>query len=214
MVAIKKKFPTFDDGSIDVDRWLQHAQKMYPLETIELLQKTILLAKETSKGLTTFYGQACLEQSLEMAEIILNLKLDSNAVAAAILTSTLQHTSLTIEIIKEKLGDEVSKLCAGVLQMNIINTLQANINKTRNQAQIDRLRKTFLAMVSDIRVVLIKLAERTCIMRGIKNINPTERKRLAQETMDIYAPLANRLGIGQLKWELEDISFHYIDSET
>src|SRR3990167_3972096 len=98
--------------------------------------------------------------------------------------------------------------------MNIINTLQANINKTRNQAQIDRLRKTFLAMVSDIRVVLIKLAERTCIMRGIKNINALERKRLAQETMDIYAPLANRLGIGHLKWELEDTAFHYMDPDT
>src|SRR3990167_3440816 len=98
--------------------------------------------------------------------------------------------------------------------MNIINTLQANINKTRNQAQLDRLRKAFLAMVSDIRVVLIKLAEHTCIMRSIKNINPTERKRLAQETMDIYAPLANRLGIGQLKWELEGIAFHYTDPDT
>jgi len=96
--------------------------------------------------------------------------------------------------------------------MNVINTLAKT--KMRDHTQTDRLRKTFLAMASDIRVVIIKLAERTVLMRSIKNINQTERKRLAQETMDIYAPLANRLGMGEIKWELEDFAFHYIDPDT
>ena len=130
-----------------------------------------------------------------MAEIILDLKLDQEAVAAAVMTSTFQHTQLDVETITKQLGDDVGKLISGIQKMNAIRNLHKETDKNRNHTQIDRLRKMLLAMVSDIRVVLIKLAERTCIMRGIKNINPIERKRIAQETLDIYAPLANRLGI-------------------
>lgn len=214
MVAVKQKFSRLPDGRIDIEDWFKQIKTHYHLENIDLIQKTTHLANSTSKGLTTFYGQPCIEQSLEMAEIILDLKLDEEAVAAAIITSTAEHTQLTLEKIKEELGENVVRLITGVRQMKVINSLLPNINKSRDQTKIDRLRKTFLAMVSDIRVVLIKLAEQTCIMRGIKNINLSERKRLAQETLDIYAPLANRLGIGQLKWELEDLAFHYVDPET
>ena len=214
MVAVKEKFPHLPDGNLDVDAWLQQTAKKYALPDFELIKKAALLAKTASQGLTTFYGQPCLEQGLEMAEILLDLKMDVDAVSASILVSSLNEAHLTLETVKENFNDIVAKLISGVKQTNIMNTLQTNINKTRDMTQIDRLRKTFLAMVSDIRVVLIKLAERICIMRGIKNINFEERKRLAQETLDIYAPLANRLGIGQIKWELEDIAFHYTDPQT
>lgn len=210
MVAVKQKFPHRTDGSVDIDAWLEMMGAGQ--ENLDLVKKACLLAESSSKGLTTFYGQPCLEQGLEMAEMIFELKLDQEAISAAIITSTIQHTNLPIETIKTELGENIAKLAMGISQMNVINNL-ANI-KSRDQIQIDRLRKTLLAMVSDIRVVLIKLAERTCIMRGIKNINPSERKRLAQETMDLYAPLANRLGVGQIKWELEDLAFHYTDPDT
>lgn len=212
MVAIKKKLSYLPDGTIDIENWLQQMVEAHQLKDTQLLQKAYHLAEKTSKGLTTFYGQPCIEQGLEMSAIILNLKLDPDAAAAAMLISIAQTTTLTPETIKTELNDDIAKLVSGVLQLNVINSL-AKI-KSRDQLQIDRLRKTLLAMVSDIRVVLIKLSERTSLMRGIKNINLIERKRLAQETMDLYAPLANRLGIGQLKWELEDLSFHYIDPET
>lgn len=214
MVSVKQKFPHLTDGKIDIETWLTNAKNSYRLEHMETIEKACLLAKESSKGLTTFYGQPCIEQGLEMAEIVLGLKLDQDAVAAAIMISSMQHTKLNIEIVTTELGEGVTKLITGVQQMDTIRNLQKCTDKTRDQTQIDRLRKLLLAMVSDIRVVLIKLAERTCIMRGIKGINPAERKPIAQETMDIYAPLANRLGIGQLKWELEDIAFHYIDPTT
>lgn len=211
MVAVKQKFPLLPDGAIDVTAWLEKSTTLHHLKKTELIQKACLLAESTSKGLTTFYGQPCIEQSLEMADIIFELKLDQEAIAAALMISTVQHAGLSIDVINEQLSENVGKLVSGISQMEIINNL-AKI-KTRDLTQIDRLRKTLLAMVSDIRVVIIKLAERITIMRGIKNINAIERKRLAQETMDIYAPLANRLGIGQLKWELEDIAFHYIDPD-
>ncbi len=214
MAAIKQKFPHLPDGNVDIETWLQKIKTTYSLENIELLSRICSLAQTTSKGMTTFYGQPCIEQGLEMAEIILNLKLDQEAIAAAVMTSTIQHVHLGMETIVTQLSEGTAKLIAGVEQMNAISNLTKNIDKNRDQTQTDRLRKMLLAMVSDIRVVLIKLAERTCIMRGIKNINPTERKRIAQETMDIYAPLANRLGVGQLKWELEDIAFHYTQPET
>lgn len=214
MVAVKQKFSHLPDGNVDIDAWLQSITIKHALSDINLIQKAAQLAQTASQGLTTFYGQPCIEQGLEMAEILLDLKLDQDAVAASMIASSANETHLTVDTIKEQLNELIAKLVSGVKQTNIINTLQVNINKTRDITQIDRLRKTFLAMISDIRVVLIKLAERMCIMRGIKNINLDERKRLAQETLDIYAPLANRLGIGQLKWELEDLSFHYIDPET
>jgi GTP pyrophosphokinase len=213
MVTVKQKFLYLADGSIDIESWLNQADRHTHLREIDLIRRAITLAQNSSKGLTTFYGQPCIEQSLEMAEILLEMKLDQDAVAAAIITSTMQHTSMSIETVKEQLGEACAKLLQGVLQMNVLSNLQPS-QKSRDKNQLDRLRKIFLAMVSDIRVVLIKLAERTCIMRGIKNINLLERKRIAQETMDIYAPLANRLGIGQLKWELEDGAFHYTDPEA
>lgn len=212
MVAVKQKFPLLPDGTIDLPVWLQKTYQNYHLKNNDLITKACHLTEHATKGLTTFYGQPCIEQALEMAEIILDLKLDQEAVAAAILLTTIQHTKTTIETITTELSEGVAKLINGVIQMNAINNL-ANIT-SRDQTQIDRLRKILLAMVSDIRVVLIKLAERTCLLRGIKNINPVDRKQIAQETMDLYAPLANRLGIGQLKWELEDTSFHYIDPEA
>ena len=213
MVAVKQKFPYLPDGSIDVSLWLQNTEKKYHLKNTDLLSQACHLAESTSKGLTTFYGQPCIEQGLEMAEIILDLKLDQEAVATAIIASSAFHTRLHIETISEKLGENIAQMIVSFLQMDVINNL-AKINQSRDQLQLDRLRKIFLAMVSDIRVVLIKIAERTCIMRGIKKINLSERKHIAQETMDVYAPLANRLGIGQLKWELEDVAFHYIDPDT
>jgi GTP pyrophosphokinase len=214
MVSIKHKFTYLEEGDIDLESWLIKIKHGYHLNNTDVIEKAAKLAKQTSKGLTTFYGQPCIEQGLEMAEIILGLKLDENAIAAAIMISTVRNTKPATEQIIETINENVAKLIHGVQQMDNIHTLQQSAENPRDQTQIDRFRKLLLAMVSDIRVVLIKLAERTCIMRGIKSINPEERKHIAEETMDVYAPLANRLGIGQLKWELEDIAFHYMDQVT
>lgn len=212
MVAVKQKFPLLPDGTLDLPAWLQKIQDQFHLKNYDLIKKACYQVELTCKGLTTFYGQPTIEHALEIAEILLNLNLDQDSIVSAIIANTMENTSLTFEKIRAEFGDAIFKLVNGILQMNVLNSFVKM--KKEDPAQIDLLRKTFLSMVSDIRVVLIKLAERTSLLRGIKNINPIERKRLAKETMAIYAPLANRLGIGQLKWELEDLAFHYMDPET
>ncbi len=210
MVFIKKHFLYLPNGDIDIESWLNTIRAHFDLERIDRIQKATDFALHYSKGLTLFYGQTYVEQGLEMAEILLELKLDQDAVAAAIISSTLQATEVPHDTLTHQLGESITQLALNALQLNSLN----HIHKTHNQTQIDRLRKTFLAMVSDIRVVIIKLAERTCVIRGIKNINLDERNRIAQETLDIFAPLANRLGIWQLKWELEDTAFRYTQPDT
>jgi GTP pyrophosphokinase len=151
MVAVKKKFSYLADGNVDIDAWLQHIIEKHALSRIELIKKAAQLTQTASQGLTTFYGQPCLEQGLEMAEILLDLKIDEDAIAASIIANSVNDTHLKVEMIKEQLNEPIAKLINGIKQTNIINTLQ---NKTRDNTQIDRLRKTFLAMASDIRVVL------------------------------------------------------------
>lgn len=214
MVAIPHKLQHLPDGSVDIDAWLHYIKEQGTISDTTLIEKAIQLADETSKGLTTFYGQSRLEQGLLVATIVFDLKLDPDAIAASIIHSAYQHTERPLEPIKTALGEPIFKLVTSMQQMNLIKSLRRTNDKKSDSIQTDRLRKTILAMASDIRAVIIKLAEQTSIMRSIKHINPADRKRIAQETLDIYAPLANQLGIGQLKWELEDIAFHYTDPDT
>lgn len=213
MVKLKEYSIYKKNGQLDLTAWLNKVTEQFQPQPIDTILKAIEFARTATEGLSTFYGQTCFEQSIEMADIILDLKLDQNAIAASILANIPHYTNVKLADLTEKMNEDIGKLISGASKLNVLHSL-TNLEKDKNQVQKDRLRKAFLAMASDIRVILIKLAERTCMMRGIKNINPIERKHLAQETMDVYAPLANRLGIGQIKWELEDLSFHYIDSET
>ncbi|TAK74341.1 MAG: bifunctional (p)ppGpp synthetase/guanosine-3',5'-bis(diphosphate) 3'-pyrophosphohydrolase, partial [Gammaproteobacteria bacterium] len=211
-MKLKQKFSYLPDGTVDITTWIEKIQNTHHLNETALLAHTCTLTQQLTQGLTTFYGQPCLEQGLEVAEIILELKLDQETAAAGIISSATSLTPPMLEKIRKELGDNVAKLITGVQQMEMIQKWQQQ--QARDVTQIDKMRKMILAMATDIRVVIIKLAERLCLMRGIKAIPPDERKRFAQAILDIYAPLANRLGIGQLKWELEDLAFHYLDPTT
>ena len=213
MAKAKEKFQYLADGSLDSAAWINKMKSNHELLDVTVLNTACELTKKLTQGLTTFYGQPCIELGLEVAETILNLKLDQETAAASIICGAMTTSPATQEMIKKELGNTVAKLIASVQQMDIIPAIQKQ-QQTRNQVQIDKMRKMLLAMATDIRVVIIKLAERLCFMRGIKSIQPDERKRYAQEVLDIYAPLANRLGIGQLKWELEDLAFHYLDPHS
>jgi len=214
MVEKKSLYSYSPDGQLDLPAWVENIQHHYQFEDNRLIEKAAELTRQFSKGLTTFYGKPCLEQGLEIAEIILHLQLDPAAVAAAMLTTVMSYAHVTPEKISEHLNEEVLQLLKGVEQMETLREIQKNIVSNHDYTQIDRMRKMIFSMINDVRVVLIELAEQTVIMRGIKDINPIERKRIAEETRDIYAPLANRLGIGQLKWELEDLALRYIDPIT
>ncbi|HLB43023.1 MAG TPA: RelA/SpoT family protein [Gammaproteobacteria bacterium] len=214
MVKPKQKNQFYSaNGNLDIAAFIQNIQEEYLLDNVVLLIKACTLTQKLTKGLTTFYGIPCVELGLEIAKIILDLKLDQETAAAGVIScATSVMTPSIQEIILTEMGSNISQLIAGLQQINSISPLQ-NL-QTRNQLQIENLRNMLLTLATDIRVVIIKLAERLCFMRGIKGIAREERRRFAQETLDIYAPLANRLGIGQVKWELEDLAFRYLDFIT
>jgi GTP pyrophosphokinase len=153
----------------------------------------------------------CLLKAMEMVEILSSLNLDKNSLVAAFLTPLLEHEFISKDFIKENFSREVVLLCKGVEQMAAIKELSQGQNLAhQSSGNIDNIRRMLLAMVEDVRAVVIKLAERLCDLRSQKGNDEESRVLAAKESSSIYAPLANRLGIGQLKWELEDISFRYL----
>ncbi|MBA6327043.1 GTP diphosphokinase [Colwellia sp. MB02u-6] len=156
----------------------------------------------------------CQTKSLEMVEILSGLNLDTDSLCAAFICPLYEYKCISLEYIQENFSKQIYLLCKGVGQMEAIKALQQSQSSLVNTNQIDNIRRMLLAMVEDVRAVVIKLAERLCHLRLVKDSDEETRVLAAKETSNIYAPLANRLGIGQLKWELEDLSFRYLHPEV
>lgn len=203
-----------DNDAINIENWLHNISFDRETNDSRLLNEACLLAKMSGEQQITSNGESCLHQGLAMAEILADLNLDDQALAAAIVYSSIQNATLSLEDAMEHLGPDVARLISGTQQMDSVHALHGKLTQGSPLATtIDNLRKMLLAMVDDVRVVLIKLAERLCILRNMIAFTEEEKIRIAKETMDIYAPLANRLGIGHLKWQLEDLSFRYLHPE-
>jgi GTP pyrophosphokinase len=162
---------------------------------------------------------ACEAKALEMVEILAPLNLDKDSLCTAFLTPLIDNGLIDQIYLETHFSTSIVKLCSGVQQMDAIKALQQpasnkNVVTEISSSQIETIRKMLLAMVDDVRAVVIKLAERLCNLRFVKNSDEETRVITAKESATIYAPLANRLGIGQLKWELEDISFRYLHPQT
>lgn len=154
-----------------------------------------------------------LELGTEMVEILVTLNMDMETLNAALIFPLLDHQVINQEQVNEWWPKRVAKLVKGATDMEGIRALQNQGGQSNNAVQVDNLRNMLLAMVEDVRAVVIKLAERICYLRQIKSADNSKRLLVAAEISSIYAPLANRLGIGQLKWELEDLSFRYLEPE-
>lgn len=154
-----------------------------------------------------------LELGTEMVEILVTLNMDMDTLNAALIFPLLDNQIISQEQVGEWWPKRVAKLVKGATDMEGIRALQNQGGQSNNAAQVDNLRNMLLAMVDDVRAVVIKLAERICYLRQIKSADKDKRLLVAREIASIYAPLANRLGIGQLKWELEDLSFRYLEPE-
>lgn len=214
MVQIRNTAPRLEDGQIDIEAWLETIYHQRGQSAVQTINNAYSLAALTGGNQKTFTGQTCLQQGLEMAEILLDLHCDYETVAASLIYCCVQFAGLTREDIEDGLGKTIATLTRGVEQMDVLHSLHAQApNKEDSRNQIDKLRKMMLAMAQDVRVVFIKLAERACVLRHIKDQPPERSRYIGQEILDIYAPLANRLGIGQLKWEMEDLSFRYCQPE-
>jgi len=153
-------------------------------------------------------GEEYVNHPLEVASILADLRLDAATIIAAILHDTVEDTELTIEEVEQKFGADVARLVQGVTKLGRISF------RTPQQHQAENIRRMLLAMADDVRVVLIKLADRLHNMRTLDALPEHKRKRIARETLDIYAPLAHRLGIGQVKWELEDLAFRQLEPDA
>lgn len=200
--------------NIDANSWLQELQTLRPELDIALLQQAISLAQITGEDQISLTGQSCFAQGLEICTVLNNLNLDSVTLAAGILYSSIQYTDLNLEDVAEHLGEKVAKLLRGTKQMENISEMYRVVSgRAQYKHNVDNIRKMLLAMVDDIRVVIIKLAERLTMLRHAANFSLEIRQQIAAEIMAIYAPLTNRLGIAQLKWELEDLAFWYLEPE-
>lgn len=216
MVKIKETKYILPDGTIHIETWLSEIAKKRQSHQTQQIEHACALALVSGGDSKTHYGLSCLHLGINMAELLIDLKADQTSVAAAVLYHTAVFSELQNQDIAEQMGSDVAKLIKGAQQMDAIRSLYGE-NLTHPQLghdNIDKLRKMLLAMVSDVRVVLLKLAEITIIARAATKLDKSFKQKIAQEMRHIYAPLANRLGIGQIKWELEDFSLRFTQPDT
>jgi GTP pyrophosphokinase len=210
MVSVRKSHQVV---SVNFQHWL--AEQALPVSKQQALELAWCDVGE-------YYQQQeeSLLKAMEMVEILSNLNLDKDSLVAAFLIPLLEESLISTDFVDEHCNKEVTMLCQGVEKMAAIKGLQPSANSPANPLatlssnKVDNIRRMLLAMVDDVRAVVIKLAERLCDLREQKNTDEESRVLAAKESANIYAPLANRLGIGQLKWELEDVSFRYLHPQV
>ncbi len=196
-----------------MEQWLEHLIEKGYSQNLSLIKHAIYLAELSGHDYAVETGVTCFWHGMAMADVLVDLGMDLHSLIAAVLYSTVQYGDLSIDLVQEQLGPEVSRLIEGVLRMNLLSQTSASDKLAQKKSQLDNWRKMLLAMVDDVRVVLIKLADRLCIMRSMAHMPEAIRRAAALEAMNVYAPLAHRLGIGAVKWELEDLAFRYLHPE-
>ena len=184
---------------------LDRVQQYNPDADLDIIKKAYVYSAKVHQGQMRKSGEPYLIHPLEVAGILTQLKLDEASIVTGLLHDTIEDTLTTMEDITGLFGAEVAQLVDGVTKLS---QLSANVSQEEKQAE--NFRKMIVAMARDIRVILVKLADRSHNMRTLEHMIPEKQKRIAQETLDIYAPLANRLGIGWIKQDLEDLSFKYL----
>ena len=178
-----------------------------PKADFNLIERAYLVAAEGHKGQVRVSGEPYINHPLHVAEILAELHLDDETISAALLHDVVEDTLFTLEEVEDMFGKDIADLIDGVTKLGKIPFM------SKEEQQLETYRKMFLAMAKDIRVIMIKLADRLHNMRTLKFMREDKRQRIAKETMEVYAPLANRLGINNIKWELEDLSLRYLEPD-
>lgn len=184
-------------------------QKYHPSADISMVEKAYRIAKNAHEGQKRKSGEAYIIHPLWVGIILAQLEMDKETITAGILHDVVEDTVMTYDEIKEEFGDEVALLVDGVTKLG-----QLSYSADKLDVQAENLRKMFLAMAKDIRVIIIKLADRLHNMRTLQYMRPEKQKEKAKETMDIYAPIAQRLGISKIKTELDDLALKYSQPEV
>lgn len=179
-----------------------------PNASPEPLRAAFEFARDRHKDQLRQCGAPYITHPLEVALILADMQMDVVGLQTALLHDVLEDTSTTVEELRQRFGEEVARCVDGVTKLSKLDLASPE------ERQAENLRKMFLAMVSDIRVILVKLADRLHNMRTLEGLSPERQQRIAQETVDIYAPIAHRLGMGKIRGELEDLAFRYLDPEA
>ncbi|MGQ9425895.1 GTP diphosphokinase [Gilvimarinus sp. F26214L] len=224
MVKVREDHPIAEDGNIDIEAWIGRIAELVTLDrhAPAMLQRALLLCKQAEDDAIASAvenawadGQSCYRTGMEMAEILAELQLDLDTVVASILYRAVREKKLALSRVSSEFNESVATIIRGVIRMAAISQLRNDSDRDvfgrQSEEQAGKVRKMLVAMVDDVRVALVKLAERTCAIRAVKNASEEKRRRVAKEVADVYAPLAHRLGIGHIKWELEDLSFRYLE---
>ena len=190
-----------------VSELLRIADHLAPKDQ-EMVRRAYERAVSAHSGQRRLSGEEYVNHPMEVAAILADLELDAETLAAALLHDTVEDTPLTAEAVNQEFGPEVARLVDGVTKLGRISL------RSDQQQQAENIRKMMVAMAEDLRVVLIKLADRLHNMRTLDPLPEVKRRKISRETLDIYAPLAHRLGIGQIKWELEDLAFRNLEPEA
>ncbi len=194
--------------AVTIEAILDAVKSYQPNADTDLIRRAYELADAAHKGQKRVSGEDYIIHPLAVAKILTDLQIDDITISAAILHDVVEDTTHTLEEMRERFGDEVAMLIDGVTKLGRIQY------KSKEEQQLESYRKMFLAMAKDIRVIMIKLADRLHNMRTLKYMREDKQKRIARETIEIYAPLANRLGISNVKWELEDLCLRYLDPKA
>ncbi|MBN1863175.1 MAG: bifunctional (p)ppGpp synthetase/guanosine-3',5'-bis(diphosphate) 3'-pyrophosphohydrolase [Dehalococcoidales bacterium] len=190
---------------------IKKTQQYLPADKIAVIESAYDFALKAHEGQSRASGEPYIEHPLQTALILAELQLDANSIAAALLHDIPENCGIPVTDIQAAFGDEVAKLVDGVTKLGKLSLPGEAVAATSNQ--VENLRKMLVAMAEDLRVVFIKLADRLHNMRTLQALSPERQHRIAQETLEIYAPLSHRLGIWELKWQLEDLSFRYLEPE-
>jgi len=191
-----------------VDELIKRVLTYNPKAEIQNIQKAFEVSAKAHEGQTRRSGEPYVKHPIEVAAILADLKLDVPSIVAGLLHDTVEDTQLSLEEVEKEFGSEIALLVEGVTKISQIRF------RTHEERQAENFRKMLLSMAEDIRVILIKLADRLHNLRTLQHLPEFKQKRIAQETLDIFAPLANRLGIGWMKGELEDLCFSYLKPEV
>src|SRR5512141_3502568 len=186
----------------------EKVRALNPDADIDLLRRAYVFSAFEHKGQVRHSGEPYLVHPLEVADQLAEMKLDVVAIAAGLLHDIVEDTQTPIERIRELFGPDVAHVVEGVTKLGAISF------SSSEERQAENFRKMLLAMVDDIRVILVKLADRLHNMRTLSHLPEERRVKIAQETRDIYAPIANRRGMSKVKNELEELSFRYLEPQT
>src|SRR5258705_114217 len=207
IVGITDRLRPQRSGHVEDKGLAKEILRHYAEGDAELVRRAYAYAAEAHEGQKRVSGEPYITNPAAVAMLVAELVMDPATVAAALLHDVPEDTKRTVEDVRREFGEEIGRLVDGVTKLSRLS------GQSRDEHQAENIRKMLLAMADDLRVVIIKLCDRLHNMRTLAPLPPEKQKRIARQTMDIYAPLAHRLGIWQIKWELEDLAFKYLEPE-